>query len=95
MIKNSLIGINEQILAVGGLSPHHQIELRKQGNLDSVTVNCERVDASVDTKQAAAALSKGIKNMVGFSTAINIKEPGEVARSEGKAQRVVDLRNSK
>lgn len=86
--------VEEQVLAVFGLSPHYQIELSKQGNMDSVTVNCERIDSSVDIGAAASELAKRIKDMIGISAKINIKEEGEVARSEGKAQRVIDLRDA-
>jgi len=84
--------VEEQVLAVEGLSPHYQIELTKKGNMDSVTVNCERIDESVNKELAAAELAKRIKDMIGISAEINVKHEGEVARSEGKAQRVVDLR---
>ena len=84
--------VEEQILAVEGLSPHYQIELRKQGNMDAVTVNCECLDGSVDKAAAAAELAKRIKDMIGISARINVQDAGQVARSEGKAQRVIDLR---
>ena len=84
--------VEEQILAVEGLSPHYQIELHKQGNMDVVTVNCERTDQSVDSATAQAELGKRIKDMIGISAIINVKDEGQVARSEGKAQRVVDKR---
>ena len=84
--------VEEQILAVKGLSPHYQIELYKKGNMDSVTVNCECVDSSVDQQAVAAELAKRIKDMIGISAAINVKDAGQVVRSEGKAQRVIDLR---
>ena len=84
--------VEEQILAIDGLSPHYQIELRKKGNMDTVTVNCERTDDSVDANAAAAELAKRIKDMIGISASINVQDEGQVARSEGKAQRVIDLR---
>ena len=84
--------VEEQILAVAGLSPHYQIELHKKGNMDVVTVNCERVDQSVDGASAQNELGKRIKDMIGISAVINVKDEGQVARSEGKAQRVVDKR---
>jgi len=84
--------IEELILSVEGLSPHYQIELYKQGNLDSVTVNCERTDQSVNNRNAAAELSKKIKGMIGISAVVNVLDEGQVARSHGKAQRVVDKR---
>ena len=87
--------VEEQILAVEGLSPHYQIELHKQGNLDAVTVNCERLNDSVNVAEVSKQLAKRIKDMIGISVAIQVKEEGQVPRSEGKAKRVVDLRNQK
>jgi len=84
--------IEEQVLAVMGLSPHYQIELIKRVNLDVVIVRCECVDESVNKDHVAQELSKRIKGMIGISVEVSILEQGEVARSEGKAQRVIDLR---
>ena len=84
--------VEEQVLSVDGLSPHYQIELSKDGNLDAIVVNCECLDQSVDRSAVATQLANQIKDMIGISATINIKEEGEVARSQGKAQRVVDLR---
>lgn len=87
--------IEELILKTDNLSPHYQLELYKDGNMDSLTVNVEASSNAVDQAlrdQAAQALQHEIKTMIGVSTRINVKGEGEVARSQGKAQRVVDLR---
>lgn len=85
--------IEEQILTVEGLAAHYQIELRKQGNMDSMVVNCERLDDSVDESQVSNELRVKIKDMVGISATINVVDEGGVPRSQGKAQRVIDLRS--
>lgn len=84
--------IEEQILAVDGLSPHYQIELFKKGNLDSVKVNCEVAGSGVDREDATRQLQKRIKDMIGISTQIAILDEGGIPRSQGKAQRVLDKR---
>ena len=84
--------IEEQILSVQGLSPHYQIELHKNGNLDSLIVNCEADRSSQDEQAIAAELSQKIKDIIGISTEINVLPEGGIPRSQGKAQRVVDLR---
>jgi len=85
--------IEEQILAVDGFSPHYQIELHKKGNLDSIQVNCEAAGSHVDQRSIAAQLQKRIKDMIGISANINVLDEGGVPRSQGKAQRVIDLRS--
>ena len=86
--------IEEHILALGSLSPHYLIELERRGNLDHMTVNVELAAASAETQSdtIAAALQQRIKAHVGVSCLINIQGSGAIARSEGKAKRVVDHR---
>ena len=87
--------IEEQLMATGGLAPHFQIELYTAGRLDAMRVHVEaNPDAADEASRTAAArmLTKRIKDVVGISVEIDVHDPGEVTRSEGKAQRVVDNR---
>ncbi len=52
---------------------------------------CEAADQGARTG-SASELAHHIKSVVGISTKILVHEPGGVARSEGKAKRVVDNR---
>jgi phenylacetate-CoA ligase len=89
--------IEEQVLKMDALAPHYQIEVRRDDNLDSVTVLVELVpDASnlgdESRKQIALQLRHHIKSLVGVSTIVVVGDVGTIPRSQGKAQRVVDLR---
>lgn len=85
--------IEEQILSVTGLSPHYLMEIGKQGNLDSVRVMVECVQGDTAGTQALAAeLEIKIKSMVGISASVEVRETGELPRSEGKAMHVIDKR---
>jgi len=89
--------IEEQVLAVAGLAPHYQIRVGRDGQLDVITVQVEKTieaAAAIDDRNAVLAgkLRKSIKNFVGVSAIIEVREPGGVARSEGKAVRVIDER---
>ncbi|TDE39830.1 phenylacetate--CoA ligase PaaK [Antarcticimicrobium sediminis] len=87
--------IEEQVIATGGLTNHFQIELYRSGRMDAMRVHVECASDSTDeaSKTAAARmLYKRIKDVVGVSTEIDVKDPGEVVRSQGKAVRVVDNR---
>jgi phenylacetate-CoA ligase len=86
--------VEERILKQPGLSPHYQLRVSKQGNLDELTVHVERDAGTALEKSAAiaAALRKAIKDHVGVTTAVVVHEPGELPRSAGKAVRVVDER---
>ncbi|MTH98249.1 phenylacetate--CoA ligase PaaK [Roseibium sp. RKSG952] len=87
--------IEEQILKCGGLTPHFQIELTRDGRLDYLTVHVESTGraAAADQRTASAAeLGHHIKSVIGITALIDVTAPGGVARSEGKAKRVVDNR---
>lgn len=87
--------IEEQVMATGGLAPYFQIELYKAGRMDGMRVHVEMIPTAAGEASKAAAermLSKRIKDMVGVSTEIIVGDPGSVARSQGKAVRVVDNR---
>ncbi len=86
--------IEEQLLAHPGLSPHFQIELTREGRLDSMTVWVETAEAASDEIRAAQArgLQKRVKQMLGVSITARVGQPGDVPRSQGKAVRIVDNR---
>lgn len=86
--------IEERVLKQRGLSPHYQLRVGRQGNLDLLTVLVERDPdtAAADCEAIASALRRDIKDLVGVSTVIEVHEPGEIPRSSGKAVRVIDER---
>lgn len=86
--------IEEQVLSVGGLSPHYLMEIEKKGNLDSVKVMVECVEGyTAGTDVMAAELQTKIKSQVGISANVEVMEIGELPRSEGKATHVIDKRS--
>ena len=87
--------IEEQILKVSGLAPHFQIELVREGRLDEMIVHVEATieQAAGDARAASAGnLSQRIKDVIGVTVRVDVTEPDKVARSQGKAQRIVDNR---
>ena len=86
--------IEELVLRQVELAPHYQLELSRSGNLDTLAVNVE-LKPGVDTEpgnRSATQLQHNIKTFIGVSSQINILGDGEIPRSQGKAQRVVDKR---
>ena len=84
----------ELLLADQRLSPHYILELRKQGPLDALTLRVEPRSAQDDAARQAIAgeLAHHIHSLMGINVAVDVAEIGGVARSQGKAQRVIDLR---
>ena len=87
--------IEEQVLKVPALAPYFQIERYKAGPMDAMRVLVEPKSGDMSLQALAqhkAELETRIKNMVGISTDVVVGDVGSVARSQGKAVRVVDRR---
>ncbi|HIK76255.1 MAG TPA: phenylacetate--CoA ligase [Alcanivorax sp.] len=88
--------VEEQILKIEALSPHYEIHVEKDGNLDMVTVRVELKPEAAGgdgaTGDAAKELQHRVKTHIGISTKIEVAVPGTLARSEGKAKHVFDKR---
>ncbi len=88
-IEAVLVGMPE-------IAPHYQLVVERKGSLDQVTVEVEAAqDAAQDAEsyaRIARAAQHQIKSMIGISTDVLMKKPGEIPRSQGKAVRVRDLR---
>ena len=79
--------IEEQLMETPGLAPHFQIELGREGRMDTMTIHVEGSDPA-----SAASLAERIKQNVGVSVKIAMGAAESVARSQGKAVRIVDNR---
>jgi phenylacetate-CoA ligase len=85
--------IEELILRCQGLAAHYQIELTRDGRLDVLTVHVEsQPDALARREAMAMELAQLIKNLVGVSALVAVRDPGAIERSLGKAKRVIDKR---
>jgi phenylacetate-CoA ligase len=88
--------IEELILKTAKLSPHYQLEVSRKGHMDDLTVRVEmKPELAGDDhlrETAAGELRHHIKAMIGINTNIEVMDVGGVARSDGKAKRIVDLR---
>ena len=89
--------IESVLMEIEEVEPHYQLIVDREGNLDMLTVLVEvgehafsdevRVLQSLEKK-----ISKNIKEYLGVSVKTKLVEPKTIARSEGKAQRVIDNR---
>lgn len=86
--------VEEIILKDNRLSPHYVLEVSRENRLDSVTVLVEQRPGGEDGLREAAAkdLAFQIKSLIGISATVRVLPVGEIARSMGKAQRIIDKR---
>ncbi|MHB9003831.1 MAG: phenylacetate--CoA ligase family protein [Coriobacteriia bacterium] len=88
----------EQVLTgIPGVAPHYQVILGKSGSMDTVAVHVEVApDTDFDEIRELEALQRRVKGEIESALAVSIGvklvEPKSIARSEGKAKRVIDLR---
>ena len=78
------------------VSPHYQLVVERKGALDHLTLEVE-ADAGAAQEDAnyqsiARAVTHHLKSLLGLTSDVLVKRPGEVPRSQGKAVRVRDLR---
>jgi phenylacetate-CoA ligase len=90
--------IEQVLVGIEGVAPHYQVVLTKKGALDNVEVQVEvAADFAFDEVRELERLQRRVKGEIesALAVSINVKlvEPKSIARSEGKAKRVVDLRN--
>jgi phenylacetate-CoA ligase len=89
--------VEHVLMGVEGVEPHYQIEVNREGALDTMAVKVEvSEEIFSDEIRVLENLSKTIqveiKDLLGVSCKVQLVEPRTIQRSEGKAQRVIDNR---
>ncbi len=89
--------VEHVLMGVEGVEPHYQIEVNREGNLDTMGVLVEVTDkVMADDEKVRAELTQKIqteiKDLLGVTCGVKLVEPKTIKRSEGKAQRVIDNR---
>jgi phenylacetate-CoA ligase len=89
--------IESVIMEIDGIEPHYQLEVAREGRLDTLTVKVEvneKVfsDEVKNLQNMERKLEKNIKEMLSVSAQVKLVEPKSIQRSEGKAVRVIDKR---
>ena len=88
--------IEELLLKIAGLAPHYQLEVMRVAHRDELLVQVEcltqvAADASLRAR-LQQELQTSIKAMIGIATQVQVRDPGAIERSAGKAKRVIDNR---
>ncbi len=89
--------IEHVLMGVEGVEPHYQIIVDRKGNMDTMEVLVEVSENifSDEIKQLERlnkTIQAEIKDLIGSNCKISLVEPKTIARSEGKAVRVIDKR---
>jgi len=88
--------IEAVLVGMPDLAPHYQLVISRRGNMDELAVEVEAAPSlrpgDEAYRQLAEQVRYQIKSMIGVTTDVLVKKPGEVPRSQGKAVRVRDER---
>ncbi|MEJ5363860.1 MAG: phenylacetate--CoA ligase [Desulfosoma sp.] len=89
--------IESVLMEIQGVEPHYQLIVDREGNLDMLTVLVEVGESAFSDKvktlqDLEKVITKNIKEYLGISAKVKLVEPKTIARSEGKAVRVIDNR---
>jgi phenylacetate-CoA ligase len=89
--------IESVLFEIEGTEPHYQIVIDRKGGLDEVTVLVEVgetifFDQMRRQRDMMEHIRKRLAQELGISVEVKLVEKKTIARSEGKAQRVVDKR---
>jgi phenylacetate-CoA ligase len=89
--------IESVLMEIDEVEPHYQLVVDRKGKLDTLTVLVEvgeRLfsDEVKVLQNLERKISKNIKEYLGVSAQVKLVEPKAIARSQGKAVRVIDNR---
>jgi phenylacetate-CoA ligase len=86
--------IEEHVLAEPGLSPYFQCVLTQPARMVELTVLVEPLERLSDdaSREVARRLEHAVKTHVGVTCRVQVRSPGSIERSIGKARRIVDER---
>lgn len=92
--------IESILVGMEGIGPNYEIILTSKNYLDAISVKVELVDARLLERYAELeALQNRIrgkfKSVIGLDIPVNLVSPNTLKRFEGKARRVIDLREKK
>jgi len=88
----------EAVLLNQGYQANYQIVVDRIKNNDTIEVQVEKTpemaaDAAFDIAAQEKKIVAGLKSMLGIKVEVQVVEPKTIARSEGKAVRVIDKRD--
>lgn len=88
----------EAVLLKQGYQANYQIIVDRIGNNDTMEVQVELTpemekNSSLTIPEREKKIVSGLKSMLGIKADVTVVEPKSIARSEGKAVRVIDKRH--
>ena len=92
-IESVLVGMEK-------IGPYYQLVVRREGYADTLEVKVELVDGSIlesykEIEELQNHIRHRLQTVLGIQCKVSIVEPKTLERFQGKANRILDLRNQK
>ena len=92
--------IESVLVGTENVGPHYQLVVRKKNFLDTLEVKVELIDSSLlesfgELEKLQKRIHDRLKSVLGLETKVTLVEPKTLERFQGKAKRILDLRNEK
>lgn len=89
--------VESVLMEMDETTPHYQLIVRREHNLDTLEIRVEVdqqnwSDSIRELEGIRRRIDHSIRSLLGISATIRLVEPYSIARSEGKAQRIIDER---
>jgi phenylacetate-CoA ligase len=86
------------LIGTEAIGPHYEIIIKKKGYLDVLEINVELIDGRLlekfsELEDLENTIREKLRTVLSIDAAVNLVEPRSLKRFEGKAKRVIDLRN--
>lgn len=90
--------IESVLMTIPQVGPHYQLVITRKGVMDNLEVKVELIDASLlerygELEALQHTIQDKIHTVLGLMLKITLVEPKTLERFQGKAQRILDLRN--
>lgn len=90
--------IESVLMTMENLGGHYQLIVRREGFRDTLEVKVELIDSSLLENYAALErlqhkVKDNLRTVLGIESKVTLAEPKSLERFQGKAKRIVDLRN--
>jgi phenylacetate-CoA ligase len=80
------------------IGPHYLLTVRSEGFMDSLEVSVELIDGSIlerysELERLRNSVHDRLRSVLGLDAKVTLVAPKTIERFQGKAKRVIDLRN--
>ena len=84
-------------MTIPQIAPYYELVVEREGSSDTLEVRVELADAELldsykNLENLRANVKHRLKTVLGIDTKVSLVEPKSMARSGGKAKRVIDNR---